>query len=443
MNISAAPTIVIDTVVGRRGAPVIDFVIVAALAAYVVLFLVVRGATNACFFVLVLLALWHLLRQRAAFAEAWHIPGSPQLFAALASVFAGAFIAKVLRDDVNHIDLNSPARFLLAGLLLLYLTVKRVRLVRLFAVALPLSTLCALAAIMFNPQVIAKWDGRFATSAVDPNTLGSYAVILTFMILMTVDALDKGSPWRRGLASAGIVAGLLLAAFAGSRSGWLAAPPLAALWLLIRRQRGLPRLVWQMLAILGAVALIAVVVPDIAVRGLRSVSEVRSWLDGSNPVTAAGQRLDVWKLGLRLYAASPLLGYGWAGVPAALARPEFAAASPEIVHILKYGGPHNDLLTMALNSGVFGIAAFAALLFVPAAFFWRQRKVGSDEARLACDLGMCLITGVFICGLSNEMLSLKYLVSFYGLTVAGLAAQVLGDGQAAGDPPSPLAAAHP
>jgi hypothetical protein len=40
-------------------------------------------------------------------------------------------------------------------------------------------------------------------------------------------------------------------------------------------------------------------------------------------------------------------------------------------------------------------------------------------------MGMYYITGVFIAGLSNEQLSLKYLCTFYGLMTASLLAQVL------------------
>jgi O-antigen ligase len=115
-----------------------------------------------------------------------------------------------------------------------------------------------------------------------------------------------------------------------------------------------------------------------------------------------------------------------------LTHPDFVtSASPRIVHDLAYGGPHNDLLTLALGHGVLGIAAYAALLLLPMAFFWRRLRTASGDARLACELGVCFTAGVLICGLTNEMLSLKYLCSFYGLTVAGLAAQVLGEDTAA------------
>lgn len=426
MSAVVRPTIGLGGLIGQRGSPVVDWLMVAALAGYVVLFLAVRRATNACFFVLVLLALFHLARYRAAFAAAWRLDGSRMLVAALGSVFAAAVLAKLLRGEFDHIDLDGPSRFLFAGLLLLFLTVKRARFVRIFGAALPLALLAALVAVMLHTDTANRWQGRFATSFVDPNTLGSYAVILTFLTLLTAASPGDTSPWRRGWPWLGTAAGLLLSMFAASRGAWLAMLPLAALWLYFRSRQGVPRLAWQGLVVLAVVALIATVVPDVALRGIGSGEEIRGWVEGTNTASAAGHRLSLWKLGLELFAASPLVGYGWSGMAAQFSRPEFAAAaSPDIVHIFVYGGPHNDLLAMALGHGVLGIAAFVALLFAPAAFFWRRRTKATGDARLACELGVCLTAGVFVCGLTNEMLSLKYLASFYGLTVAGLAAQVL------------------
>lgn len=433
MSAVARPAIGLDALIGRRGAPAVDLLVVAALAGYVVLFLAVRRATNACFFFLVLLALLYLAQQRAAFAAAWRLEGSRMLVAALGSVFAAAVAAKLLRGQFDHVDLDGPSRYLLAGLLLLFLTAKRVQFVRIFAAALPLATLAALVAVLLHTDTANRWNGRFATSFVDPNTLGGYAVILTFLILLTAASRER-SLWRRALPWLGAAAGLVLTMYAASRGAWLAIPPLAALWLYLRLQQGAGRLAVQGLVVFGIVALVAVVVPDIALRGMAGSHEVRSWLDGTNPTTPAGQRLSVWQLGLELFAASPLAGYGSKAVQTTqLAHPELlSAAPPEIVHILAQGGPHNDLLTLALSHGVFGIAAFAALLFVPAAFFWRRRNTATGDARLACELGVCLVAGVLVCGLTNEMLSLKYLASFYGLTVAGLAAQILSEERTVG-----------
>ena len=435
MSAVARAAIGLDALIGRRGALAVDLLVVAALAGYVVLFLAVRGATNACFFVLILLALLCLVRQRAAFAAAWRLQGSRILVVALGLVFAAAVAANLLRGQFDLVDLDGPSRYLLAGLLLLFLTAKRVQFVRIFAAVLPLATLAALAAVLLHTDTANRWNGRFATSFVDPNTLGGYAVILTFLMLLTAASPGERSPLRRVLPWLGAAAGLLLTMFAASRGAWLAVPLLAALWLHLRWQQGAGRVASQGLVVFGIMALVAVVVPDVAQRGMAGSHEVRSWLDGTNPMTPAGQRLSVWQLSLDLFAASPLTGYGWTAVATTqLARPEVASAAPppEIIHILAQGGPHNDLLTLALSHGVFGITAFATLLFVPAAFFWRRRKTATGDARLACELGVCLVAGVLVCGLTNEMLSLKYLASFYGLTVAGLAAQVLSEERTVG-----------
>jgi O-antigen ligase len=442
MSASAPVTHALDAFVGRRGAVPVDLVVVAALVLYVALFLAVRRATNACFFVLALLAVLYLIQQRTAFAEAWRLPSARMLVGALASVFAAAVAAKLLRGEFDYRELDGPSRYLLGGLVLLYLTAKRIRFVRVFAAALPLAPMAAIAFAPLGPEAAVRWEGRFATAFVDPNVLGSYAVILTFMILLTIESPGRAPAWQRGLAFAGVVAGLALAMLAASRGGWLAVLPLTALWFAFRRDRGVRVLAWHGIAVLALVALALVLVPEVGSRGWDSVGQVRGWLDGTNPDTAPGHRLSIWKLALELVAARPLLGYGWPGVVTQLAQPDWAASAPShIVYMLIHGGPHSDLLMMTLSHGVLGVAAFAALLFVPAGFFWRRRLAGSSDARLACELGLCLVAGVFICGLSNEMLSLKYLASFYALTVAGLAAQVLGDELTAGRPPRPSAGA--
>ncbi|HEX9182782.1 MAG TPA: O-antigen ligase family protein [Burkholderiales bacterium] len=429
------PARALEALVDRRGSTALDALLVAALAGYVVLFLAVRGGTNACLLALFLLALLSWIWQPATIGAAWRLPGSWMMVAALSSVFMAAIIAKLLRGGIDYIDLDGPSRFWVAALVMLLLTAKRVQFVRIFATALPFATLAALVAVFLHTDTNNRWNGRFATSFVDPNTLGSYAVILTFLTLLTVASAGDNSPWRRTLPWLGAAAGLLLAMFAASRGAWLAIPPLAALWLYFRARHGIPRLAWQGLVVLGIVILIVVAVPEVALRGVVGGQDVRDWVDGSNPVTPAGHRLSIWKLGLQLFAASPLVGYGWSNVASQLARPEFATAAPaEILYILAEGGPHNDLLTLALSHGVFGIAAYAALLFLPMAFFWRRLRTATGDARLACELGVCYTAGVMVCGLTNEMLSLKYLCSFYGLTVAGLAAQVLGADPATSKP---------
>lgn len=427
MSVTANFSLMVNFVIGRRGVIPFDALIVVCLVAYVFAFLAIRKVTNISFVILFLLAAFHFFHHRGALKAASAIEGSRLLIVALASLFLAVLLGMLLRGRFDPADLDGPSRYMLAGLLLLFFLDKQIRFVQVFAIFCPVSLILALLAAIVNPEVATKWGGRFATSFVDPNTLGSYAVILSFMTLLTLDALGRDRPWLKFLKYAGIAAGVLLATMAASRGGWVAVPALLALWALFRSRLGSRRLAFNVLFIAGFISLGLLLMPDVATRAAGSVSEIRSSLDGSNTETAAGQRLSIWKLGIALFVERPFFGYGSAGVREQLALPEFATlASPTINTGLIYGGPHNDLLGMLLGSGILGAVSFALILFVPIYFFWRRRGAAEHDVRLACELGICLAAGVFVCGLTNEMLSLKYLASFYGITIAGLAAQVLG-----------------
>jgi O-antigen ligase len=95
------------------------------------------------------------------------------------------------------------------------------------------------------------------------------------------------------------------------------------------------------------------------------------------------------------------------------------------INTMALTGPHSDILSKLLSSGLFGLIDYLCLLFVPFYFFYTHRNSLLTDKKRAARMGMYYITGVFIAGLSNEQLSLKYLCTFYGLMTATLLAQVL------------------
>lgn len=416
----------IDQIVGRPGGRAFDLPLVFGLFAYAVGFLAVRKTTNLCFAAFVVLAIVHFSRTPAQFRSAFATDGVRRWLLTLAGVFIAVLFGMLARGRLEPADLDGPSRYLLSGLLLLFFFDKRINFASLIPLVAPLALILTFVAALANPEVASRWGGRFATSFVDPNTLGSYAVILSFVTLLSMDGSGDDSRWLRALKYAGVAAGVLMATLAASRGGWLAVLPLLAFWLYCRSALGLRRNVIRVLTIAAFILLGISIIPAISERAMNSVGEVIHWFDGSNTETAAGQRLSIWKLALTLAIERPWFGYGSSGVREVLAQPEFAAlASPVIRMILIEGGPHNDLLGMLLGSGLPGLLSYLLLLLVPIGFFWTRRRAATGEVRLACELGISLSLGVMICGLTNEMLSLKYLASFYGITMAGLAAQVL------------------
>lgn len=425
MNFSSAASRWLDPLITRRDGVIFDLLLALSLIVYVIGFLAIRRATTHAFALVVVLAVIYLVRKRDRLKGMVDIPGVKFLLVALAALFLAGLTSMLVRGRVEPPDLDGPSRFLLAGLVLLLFLDKGIRFVNIFARVASVALILALLAAVFNPEVGSRWGGRFATPSVDPNTLGSYAVILSFMVLLTLGEERQGGRWGRALEYAGITAGATLATLAASRGGWVAVGPLLLLWCLFRWRKGLLSMARQLILALGVVLAGVVLIPSVGERALGTGNEVKAWFDGTNTETASGQRLSIYKLAAKLIAERPLAGYGSKGVAEYLASPEAARlASPTIERVLIDGGPHSDFLGTLLGSGLPGAVSYILLVFGPMWFFWRHRQA-PGEAALAAELGVCLTVGVFFCGLTNEMLSLKYLASFYGLTVAALAAQVL------------------
>jgi O-antigen ligase len=101
------------------------------------------------------------------------------------------------------------------------------------------------------------------------------------------------------------------------------------------------------------------------------------------------------------------------------------AANETAINTMALTGPHSDILSKLLSAGIIGLVAYFSLLLIPSMIFWQHRYALNADIQMASRIGLYYICGVFIAGLTNEQLSLKYLCTFYGLMVATLLAQVL------------------
>ncbi|AKD24592.1 Lipid A core - O-antigen ligase-related enzyme [Polynucleobacter duraquae] len=162
-------------------------------------------------------------------------------------------------------------------------------------------------------------------------------------------------------------------------------------------------------------------------RSIAGYHEVRNWINGVELDTSIGSRLSIWKFSLQFANESVLFGYGEEKnmlqflQNSALNIPENKTA----INILALAGPHSDILSKLLSTGIFGLVAYLGLLLLPLIIFYRHRNDIDLDKKMASRVGLYYIVGVFIAGFSNEQLSLKYLCTFYGLMIVTLMAQVL------------------
>ena len=409
--------------------------IVLAIFMFPITFMTVRHGVHVSLFALLLIALIVFFQSKQA-----HFRFEDKTDLIVILCFCGLILAVLLgqlfRSKIHMAAFDGPSRIVFAGFVYLLLKSRQIAYIKILDVAIPVGLICVLTAVSLNPG--AYWAGRFATYFVDPNTLGSQTFILALVVFLLIAHGQGESRWLLLLKLMGGVAGIYVSIYSGSRGAWLAGPFIFLLFLLIRfgdfcRAQGAERfrIALQTSAIVIAslfLFCLAFYLSDVvSSRVIGGYHEIRNWLMNTKLDTSAGIRLSIWKFSFQFAGESLLFGYGEEkNMMQLLTNSPLNIPANEIaISTMAAAGPHSDILSKLLSSGLFGLLAYLCLLFVPFYFFYTHRNSLLVDKKRAARTGLYYITGVFIAGLSNEQLSLKYLCTFYGLMTATLLAQVL------------------
>ena len=409
-------------------------------------FMTVRHGVHVSLFALLLIALIVFFQNKHArfqFADKNDLIILLCFFGLILAVLFG----QLFRSKVHMAAFDGPSRIVFAGFVFLLLKSRQIAYIKILDVAIPVGLLCVLTAVTLNPSVY--WGGRFATYFVDPNTLGSQTFILALIVFLSIASGQGESRWLVLLKLMGGVAGIYVSIYSGSRGAWLTGPFIFLLFLLIRlgdvcRAQGAERFniaLQTSLIIIVSIILfcLAFYFSDaVSSRVISAYHEIRNWFTGENLDSSAGTRLSIWKFSFQFASESLLFGYGEEkNMMQLLSNSPLNIPANEIaINTMALTGPHSDILSKLLSSGLFGLIAYLCLLYVPFYFFYIHRNSPITDKKRAARMGMYYIVGVFIAGLSNEQLSLKYLCTFYGLMTATLLAQVLKASKRSADQPS-------
>lgn len=414
---------------GDQSARIENILLGTALALFPLLYLTLRGWTNTLTVFLFCLALFHFFRLPRSAWGIKNISGTEwAVIAALASGFLAILISQLLRQDVVAKPYDGPLRMLLSAPVFLLLLKKRIDFVQVFQYICPLSLLILVASVYLNPLPIGTWGGgRFGTYFVDPNTIGINTMLLAFLCLFSIDAVSKDGLALRLLKYAGVLAGFYLEIKSQTRGAWIAEPFMLALWVTIHWQSKSKKelsssILISVLVILGFYYCI-----DFFHDRVNSIyHEISSWLHKTNIDTSTGLRLSMWQISWILIKQAPFCGYGDLGYQSHLLMPQIQSAfSQEAISTMRAVGPHNEYLANMVRSGIFGLIAVLMQFFVPGVVFIQGLKSLDRRIKSASAMGLCLVIGLMITGLSVEVLTLKYTNSFYGLMIAALGASVL------------------
>jgi O-antigen ligase len=411
-----------------QSAEIEDVLLVSVLALFPLLYLSLRGWTNTLTIILFGLALLHLFRLPRSAWEIKNISGTAWVvIAALASGFLAILISQLLRHEFVFRPYDGPLRMLLTAPVFLFLLKKKIDFIRVFQYVCPLSLMILLVCMHLDPVQMQAWGGRFSTYFVDPNTFGINTMLLAFLCLFSIDAVSKDGLALRLLKYAGVLTGFYLEMKSQTRSAWIAEPVMLALWLAIYwQEKGKKELLISILISVSAILGSYFFIDFFHVRVNSIYSEISSWLNKTNTETSTGFRFSFWQISWVLFKQSPFCGYGDLGYQSQLLMPQIQSAfSQEAISIMGRNGPHNEFLANMLRSGIFGFVAVSVQFFAPAVVFIRGLKSSVQGVKGTSAMGLCLVMGMMITSLSQEVLTLKYTNSFYGLMIAALCASVL------------------
>ncbi|WP_102959883.1 O-antigen ligase family protein [Mangrovicella endophytica] len=286
----------------------------------------------------------------------------------------------------------------------------------------------AIGGLVLLPLVIGEaviWGDRVAVFAGNP---GPFSVTSLFIAGLAALHLSKDRALSGNLlALAGCFGASLAVVLSGMRGSWVALPIVLAVAAVARRAVIID--LWRAvdsrrrLAVVAAAAgcLIlagALAVPAITARIAILESDLSLLETDVTAPTSLNLRRNIYWGSIKAFAERPLTGYGmsheWAAITPYFEEPSFKAF--EFSHL------HNVFLTVAIDAGIFGIAALIFVIGAPLWIAWhtRDRIGGGDRAAYA----LILVAAFLIPGMTNLMFFHDILDAVWVFAAATLCASV-------------------
>ncbi len=396
------------------------------LLSSIIFFLSIQGWTNRCFFVLLIPSLFYIKRSYAYTFQSQEKSLLLLVFLSLSLPTIAIFISQLVRQDWAFKSYDGPSRFLFSILIFLFFTFKRINFSHLIGLASPLTLFFTAGSIYLHPEVLDAWPGRFATSFVHPNTFGTYSVVFTSFCLFHIDVSFKTSKSWFFYQLMGFSVGLFLILGSGTRGSWLSIPAIGIIWLLFNYRKITRPFIYLAIFTLTISCIgSAVFFPQTIERLISGFNEITHWLDNSEVDSSTGVRLSIWKISWQLFLQQPLFGYGNQGFVSYSNDPSInLSASSLAKQTMICCGPHNELISNTLRSGLLGSLSIVSIFSIPFFLFSKNAFINNPEVARASQIGLAFIACVAISSISMEVFHLKYTSTFYGLIIAGLSSQI-------------------
>lgn len=399
------------------------------LLIYPILLLTLKGGMNGGFLLLLLISIGLIFTKRHSLRALWD-RDTIQYTAAMISLPLAIFISQSYHQHYSAHPYDAASRFLLA--IPVFIALRRIRLTVVAALqyGFPLG---AIAGLLMAKDL---GNGTIGNYFLIHIYYGDLALMLGALSFFSIDWTGRDTLVLRILKISGLLAGVYASFLTGARGGWIAIPVFLAIYYYFK----VGKISGKWLAAVLILALTASLAAysfnqNIHQRIDRIGSDIREFRQG-NPDTSLGVRAQLWKAAIVEFVQNPVVGVGpgnyWVPLDSMAKIGIITPIAAEVGH----AQIHNEILSKLAELGVLGFLSIALIYLVPLKIFFRSARSALPQQKHAGTLGIVLVSGFIIFGLSVEILDLTMTSAFYSLTVAVLLAACLNTQHAEHQPSS-------
>jgi len=395
-----------------------------------VFFLTVKHWTNLVVLVLFVSCLYRLITQEEPQSSLAHSKGWRQIICVMfAAPLIAVALGQLLRLGLYMPNWDGPFRLVLCVPVFLAIASGNLRVVPNKSICQIWSTLVLpitlLWTLFFRINWPTNWGVDLTTYFVDPLSFGSYTLLFAFLVLLGISEFwNKVGVTIRCLCGLAILAGFYLSLTSGSRTGWFNLPIFITIWAF-----------WVLKPLLGGKKTILLVTMLLVfLLGMLLSNEYLlnkfflAWTEINNyktnemnANTSVGLRLSFYRMGAIFFLERPFSGWGDLGWMAQINKEELSQFASQYARESPKHGFHNEIITNAVRSGVWGLIASLSLFGVVFIRAIQGLSIKSTcEHRMVSLTLLVFISHLFIAGLTTEITNLVFLNSFIGLSLAVL-----------------------
>ena len=277
---------------------------------------------------------------------------------------------------------------------------------------------------IYRPSWTTSWGTHLITTYfVDVLSFGSITLLFGLLSFAALTFFWPRLSWlSRFISIACVLIGFYLSVGSGSKTGWLNLPIFLIIWVLGFALPNYGRLKTSLMLLIFIVIIGLFIQsnPYFTSKFSRAINEISiyQWnqLNGQGSIL---ERISFYRMAVFYFLQNPISGWGDLGWKILMNSPELVQYAPEIVRRFPDHGFHNEILTSAVRSGIWGLVSSIAFFLVP--IIWAvkilQKSINADLKVFGFFI-LLLMLHILLAGMTTEVTNLVFLASFLGLTIS-------------------------